>query len=131
MKNNNKDLEQIAINILKQANIYEEDKFGFPIAILMTISIILTCIRIIQECNKNKISEYNEYDRLSFYKNNINTLSINRNWFTKMRLKKVIRQNLSKEEYKNYGNKLLDSILKYGETLTDEETSTLMEASNV
>jgi hypothetical protein len=131
MNNNQKELEKIAIKVLKDSGLYEEGNFGNPIAILMVISIILTCVRVIQECNKNKVSTYSDLDKLSFYKDNINSLSIRRNWFTKMRIKKIIRQNMNPADYKAYANKLLGGILQYGEKLTDEETSTLMEASNV
>jgi hypothetical protein len=131
MNNNQKELEKIAIKVLKDSGLYEEGNFGNPIAILMVISIILTCVRVIQECNKNKVSTYSDLDKLSFYRDNINSLSIRRNWFTKMRIKKIIRQNMNPADYKAYANKLLGGILQYGEKLTDEETSTLMEASNV
>ena len=54
MENENKKLREIAEKVLKRAHIPNDEKFGSVIAILMMISIILTVIRVLQECNKNK-----------------------------------------------------------------------------
>ena len=51
----NDNLKKIAEKIRKKVDIPEEENFGSIIAILMIISIILTLIRVLQECNKNKI----------------------------------------------------------------------------
>lgn len=128
---NNEKLESIAKNILKQANLYDEERYGFAITILMIISIILTCIRIIQECNKNKTNNFSRGDLVSEYKRQIIDFSKARGWFTKMRIKKIIRREMTPEDYRSYANALLNAILDYGETLTEEETITLMEAANV
>lgn len=128
---NNEKLESIAKNILKQANLYDEERYGFAITILMIISIVLTCIRIIQECNKNKTSNFSRNDLVSEYKRQIIDFSKARGWFTKMRIKKIIRREMTPEDYRSYANALLNAILDYGETLTEEETITLMEAANV
>ena len=54
---NNEKLKAIAIKILEKSRVPKEDNYGFAvITILMIISIILTCVRVLQECNKNKLS---------------------------------------------------------------------------
>ena len=48
----NTELENIGQKVLAETNIPEEEKFGSLIALLMVISICITAIRVIQECNK-------------------------------------------------------------------------------
>lgn len=124
-------LKNIAINILQKAGINNNDRFGNPIAILMVISIILTCIRIIQECSKNKQHNFTQKEIIHDYNSQIISLSKNRTWFTKLRLRRLIRKEMDNAEYKEFGNQLLDAILDYGVNLTEEDTITLMEAAHV
>lgn len=129
---NNEDLNNISKKVLSQANIPEDQKFGSVIAILMVISIILTLVRVLQECNKNKLSlDCTEYDKYNLYGQEIRNYSLRRGWFAKMRIKKVLRKELSKEDYSAYGTKLLNAILNTGENLKDDEVITLVEAANV
>lgn len=128
----NDDLNNISKKILHQADIPEDQKFGSIIAILMIISIILTLVRVLQECNKNKLSlDCSAEDKYSLYGQEIKNYSIRRGWFTKMRIKKVMRKELSKEDYAKYSGRLLNAILNTGENLKDEEVITLVEAANV
>jgi hypothetical protein len=125
-------LKPIAIAILKKAQIPQEEKYGSIIAILMVISIILTIIRVIQECNKEKISALsNANDRFSLYGTDIRNFSKKRGWFTKMKIRKIIRRELDRDQYKEHGEKLLYAILDEGENLTDDQVVTLVEAANV
>lgn len=128
---NTEKIKDIATAILNKTNISYNDNFGNPIAILMVISIILTCIRIIQECSKNKQHNFTQKEIVDDYNNQIIRLSRGRNWFTKLRLKRLIRKEMDYEQYKEYGTSLLNAILDYGEHLTEEDTITLMEAANV
>ena len=48
-----------------------------------------------------------------------------------MRIKRILRKELSKEEYAKYGIQLLNSILDTGANLKDDEVITLVEAANV
>jgi hypothetical protein len=101
-------------------------------AILMMISIILTVIRVLQECNKNKASKLSTtQEKYSLYGDDIRNFSKQRGWFTKMRIKKIIRRELSKEDYNTYSIPLLGALLNIGETITDDEVITLVEAANV
>ena len=52
---NNDKLKAIAVKVLEKSTIPKEDNHGFAIiTVLMIISIILTIVRVIQECNKVK-----------------------------------------------------------------------------
>lgn len=128
---NDQKLKEIAKNIIKVAGLDQEEKFGSVIAILMIISIILSCIRVIQECNKNKSDFTDSKIKSEFYGDQIRSLSVNRGWFTKMRVKKILRKELSPEDYKKYAAKITDALLNYGENITQEDICTLMEAANV
>jgi hypothetical protein len=123
-------VKTIAEKVLNQTTWPKSENYGSVIAILMVVSIILTSIRILQECKKNrKFSSQTE--KYQTYKQEIKEVSRTRSWFTKLGLKKIIRKELGKDEYKQYGNELLYAILNIGDTLTDEEAITLVEAANV
>ena len=47
------------------------------------------------------------------------------------KVKKIIRKELSPEDYKLYGLDLTDALFVTGADLTEEETQTLVEAANV
>lgn len=128
----NEKLKNIAEKVRKLAKIPEEENFGSVIAILMIISIILTLVRVLQECNKNKLStESTEQDKYNLYGTEIKNYSIRRGWFTKMRIKKILRNKMSKEQYNKYSLPLLEALFSTGENLTDDEVMTLVENSNV
>jgi hypothetical protein len=129
---NNQKLKNIAEKILKKANIPQDETFGSVIAILMVISIILALVRVLQECNKNKLSsDYTAEDKRELYGSEIKRYSIRRGWFTKMRIKKLLRKELNKEQYEKYSIPLMAAILDTGENLDNEEVSCLLEAANV
>ena len=126
-------LKAIAIKILEKSNVPKEDNYGFAIVtILMIISIILTCVRILQECNKNKLSaQSTTADKYSMYGEQLHTFSERRGWFTKMRIKKILRREMKKEDYEKYSLSILNALLETGEILTEDEIQTLVEAANV
>lgn len=129
---NNPELKNIGTKILNKANIPEDQKFGSVIAILMIISIVLTLIRVLQECNKNKLSsDCSAEDKYGLYGENIKSYSSRRGWFTKMRIKKVLRRELSPEDYQKYSFQLLNAILDTGENVTQQEVITLVENAHV
>jgi len=128
----NEKLKNIAEKVRTLAKIPEDENFGSVIAILMIISIILTTIRVLQECNKNKLStESTLADKYQLYGTEIRHYSIRKGWFTKLRLKKILRQKMSKEQYNKYSLPLLEALLSTGEKLTDDEVITLVENANV
>lgn len=129
---NDQKLKNIATKILHKANLQEDQKFGSVIAILMIISIILTLIRVLQECNKNKLApNCSAQDKYALYGDNIKEYSLRRGWFTKMRIKKVLRRELSPEDYQKYSFQLLNAILDTGENVTQDEIITLVENAHV
>jgi hypothetical protein len=129
----NEKLKAIAIKVLEKSSVPKEDSYGFAIVtILMIISIILTCIRILQECNKNKLSTSStESDKYNLYGEQLKTFSTKRGWFTKMRIKKILRREMTREDYEKYSFAILAALLDTGEVLTDDEIITLVEAANV
>lgn len=131
---NDEKLKSIAQKVISKANIESADqqRYGSVIAILMVISIILTLIRVIQECKKTKLKTFSQQqDRCSFFSTEVKSLSFNRTWFTKRAIKRVLKQQLSKEDYNKYYMSFLNAILDCGSTITEDETYTLMEAANV
>jgi hypothetical protein len=129
----NEKLKAIAIKILEKSTVPKDEVYGFAIVtILMIISIILTCVRILQECNKNKLtSQATSQDKCAMYGEQLHTFSERRGWFTKMRIKKILRREMKKEDYEKYSLSILNALLETGEILTDDEVSTLVEAANV
>lgn len=129
--NQSSTLRELAKKILNKCNINEEEKFGSVIAVLMVISIILTLVRVLQECNKTKTKDMTSSDKYAVYGAEMRTYSKKRGWFTRMRIKKIIRRELTPDEFNKYGIKLTEAILDQGEVLKDDEVSTLVEAANV
>jgi hypothetical protein len=128
----NEQLKNIALKVLNRSSLKpDNEKSGFAtITVLMIISVILTCIRILQECNKTKLSNSTE-DKYAIYKEQIKTFSINKGWFTKMRIKKILRKEMKPDDYKKYSLSILIALLDTGEVLTDDEIKVLVEAANV
>lgn len=136
MENNeikNLPLKQIAEKVIEKIPNKEQDpeKFGSVIIILTVISIILTLIRVWQECNKNKLSALSGNQRRDYFSQDIKNVAVRRSWYTKMIIKKAVRKELSKEDYKNYGAALVNSILDTATNLNQKEIQTLVEAANV
>jgi len=125
MKNKEK-LESIATDILGYQEL-PKDKFGSVIMILMMISIIVGAIRILQECDQNK----NINNPTQHYLQKIKNISDRKWWFARMRLKKIIRQELNREDYKQYSASLCDAIFTKGVSITEDEVNTLLETINV
>lgn len=131
MSTQQKKLEAIANKVISGMPSKSDENFGFVITILMIISIVLTLVRVIQECNKSKTGSFTQREKYAFFGEQTKSLSIKRSWFTKMTVKKIIRKELSREAYKSYGYDLMNSILNTGENLTEDEVKTLVETSNV
>jgi hypothetical protein len=130
---NNEKLKAIAVKILEKSTVPKQDNYGFAVVtILMIISIVLTCVRILQECNKSKLSaQSTAEDKHSIYGEQLHTFSERRGWFTKMKIKKILRREMNREDYEKYSLTILNALLETGEVLTDDEIKTLVEAANV
>jgi hypothetical protein len=48
-----------------------------------------------------------------------------------MRIKKILRREMKKEDYEKYSLAILGALLNTGEILTDDEIITLVEAAHV
>lgn len=127
----NEKLKSIAEKVVSQVPNKDPEKFGSIIMLLMVISIILTLVRVLQECNKSKIKLLNRKQKYEYFGQNIKDVTIKQSWFTKMTIKKIIRKELNREDYKEYGGPLMTAILNVGENLTEDEIITLVEAAHV
>ena len=122
MSKPNEKIEKIALDILGSQEL-PKDKFGSILMVLMMISIILTAMRVLQECNKNKKDE----DQLLVYKQHIKEICEYRGWFPKMKLRELMRKELSHEDYRTYARPLVRAIFDKGARITDDEVLTLLE----
>lgn len=126
---NQEKLKAIATSILEKAKYQstdvsgDEDEHGSVIAVIMIISTLLTLIRIIQECNKNK-------DKM-FYANRIRDISVRRGWYTKMRIRKILRRELTPEDYRKNAASLVNAILDEAAQIKEEDLITILESANV
>lgn len=126
---NNTEIEKVAQRALNKIQ-PKEGEYTFVITVLMIISIILTCIRIIQECNKSKTDTFGCEAKNAYDAGQLRSILTKRSWFSKMKLKKIIRQELGKDLNKEYGSQVLESLLSTGDELKDEELYSLVEATN-
>lgn len=103
-----------------------------PITILIILSVILTFIRILQECDMwDKINPRTKDQRTHLMQEKIRSFSMKRSWFNRLRMNRVMKKHLTKEQYDYYGESLRESIMDVGVNATEEETIALMEAANV
>lgn len=121
----------IGNRILTAANIPNDKKFGSIMAILMIISIILTLMRVIQECNKTKADKFLGIEKYQFYGQEIQLYSRKKSLFTKRRIQKILRQKLDQDDYYKYSSSIMRALLTIGENITDDDVLTLMENANV
>lgn len=122
-------LENIAKKIINSANV-SDPECGSVILVLTIVSVILSLVRVIQECNKKEASTLSSNSVFGLYQQEIKELSVRKGWFTKMRIKKLLRKELSTLDYEKYGLQLTAAIMDAGENITKEDTQTLIEAIN-
>lgn len=127
-------LEAIAMKVMDKMDLSKsskDDKYGNIIVVIMIIGVILSLVRIIQECNSKKLFRSNREQTAQFMRNEVRSMCISRTMLNKWRLRKIIKEKLSPEDYKMYGDQLRNAILDTGVDLTEEESYTLVEAANV
>lgn len=129
---NTKVVKKIAQKILDNMKIEDNPKYGFidPITIILIISITLTLIRVIQECRKNRSLIKDRSARGLLLQKDIQEIILKDSWFNRLRLQRIIKQNLTKEQYAAYGKDLQNSLMTVGINLTEDESCALMEAAN-
>lgn len=132
-KNKNNKLNQIAQKILDGVNMENNPQYGFidPLTIILIISVTLTLIRVIQECRKNRLFIKDKNTRANILQKDIQDIALKDSWLNRLRLQRIIRKNLTKDQYKAYGADLQRSLMEVGVNLTEDEAYTLMEAANV
>lgn len=127
-------LEAIAMKVMDKMDLSKsskDDKYGNIIVVIMIIGVILSLVRIIQECNSKKLFRSNKEQTAQLMRNEVRSMCISRTMLNKWRLRKIIKEKLSPEDYKMYGDQLRNAILDTGVDLTEEESYTLVEAANV
>ena len=127
----NIELEKIANKVIQKLNLPPQDQYQSVILVVMVISVILSLIRVMQECDNKKLKLLlNKKDQAQVMQQSVKNICIKRNLLNQWRLKKIIKQKLSPEDYKNLGDQLKKAIMDVGVDLTDDESLTLMEAAN-
>lgn len=131
MKKNNK-VEKIAKKVLDNMKVEDNPKYGFvdPITIILIISVILTLIRVIQECRKNRNLIKDNYAKGVLLQKDIQEIVLKDSWLNRVRLQRILKKNLSKDQYAAYGKDLQRSLMEVGINLTEDESCALMEAAN-
>lgn len=125
-------LEAIAMKVMDKMDLSNKsDKYGNIIVVIMIIGIVLSLIRVIQECNKQQFTVFNKDQKAKYMQEQVRSICISRNFLNKWRLRRIIKDKLSSEDYNLYGTKLRDAILDTGVDLTEDESYTLVEAANV
>lgn len=127
----NTGLEKIAKKVISNMHLEKDKEYGIdPITIILVISVILTLIRVIQECRKNRKLLKDKNESVSLMKKDIQEAVLKDSWLNRLRLQRIIKNNLTKDQYKAYGKSLQNSIMETGINLTEDEVCTLMEATN-
>lgn len=124
-------LESIALKVMDKMELSnKEDKYGNIIVVIMIIGIILTLVRIIQECD-SKFSIFDKNQQAKYMREQIKSICISKNFINSWRLRRIIKEKLSAEDYRQYGDKLKAAILDTGADISEEESYALVEAANV
>jgi hypothetical protein len=125
--------EKVLEDVLKE--VQETSRYGIdPLTIIIVIGIIVNVIRVIQECNKNNTSAFSKGETANFLTTEIRRNSFlrgSRGFLNKMRMQNIIKKHLNKNQIKVYMNPLIRAMIELGKTVTDEQTSALMEYENV
>lgn len=127
----NVEVEKIAKKVIKNMKLDKNKDYGIdPITIILVIGIILSLIRVIQECRANRKLIKDKLKLAQTMQQDIENLVLKDSWLNRLKLKRIIKQNINKEQYKVYGHALQNSIMETGINLTEDEVCTLVEAAN-
>jgi hypothetical protein len=123
-------LEKIGKKVLNKLP-KNEDNYGIdPITIIIIIGVLLSLIRVIQECRKKRTLLKDKHERATLLKKDIQDIILKDSWLNNLRLNRILKQQLTKDQYKVYGQQLKEVIMEIGVNLTEDEVYILMEASN-
>jgi hypothetical protein len=123
-------IENIAQDIVN-SSCKKSSNYGNPLMIIMMIGIILNLIRVIQECNSKELSKMTQDKKEEFMQSRIKELCTKRTWFNKLRMRRIIKNHMSIKEYKQNQEEIVNGVLNKGLTITKQQVSKMMEASNV
>jgi|LakMenE18May11ns_1017448.scaffolds.fasta_scaffold9187854_1 hypothetical protein len=123
-------LENLAKKVLAKTDIPQDDNYGSVMLILMVISIIISLVRVIQECQKNKLANLDISGQKDLMKSEISNISIRKTWLNQLRLNRILKRHMSKEDYVKHGSQLKNAILECGPELDDEDTTALVNVIN-
>lgn len=124
-------LTDISNRVLKKTDIQPDQKFGSVLAIIMIIGIIVNVVRVMQECDKEEKQLFcNDADYSVFFRNKIKDMCQRKSFIHIMRIKKILRQHLSRNDYHQYKEELTNAIIETGSELSITDTYTLLEQAN-
>lgn len=125
--------EKVLENVLKEVK--ETSRYGIdPLTIILLIGIIVNVIRVIQECNKKNTSLFSQGEKANFITTEIRRQSFlggPRGLLNKIKIQNIVKRHLNKSQVKVYMNPLIKCLIELGKTVTDEQTSALLEYENV
>lgn len=131
MKNSKPTLNKIAKKVISNMRLDKNEDYGIdPITIIIVIGVILSLIRVIQECRSNRKLIQDSCEAAHIMKKDIQDIVLKNTWLNRLRLQKIIKQHLTKDQCRVYSKKLQHSIMETGINLTDEEVRILMEKAN-
>lgn len=130
-------VENMAQKVLEETlnEVKETSRYGIdPLTIIIVIGIIVNIIRVIQECNKKNTVSFSKGEKANFLTTEIRRQSFlrgSRNFLNKLRMQNIVKNHLNKSQCKVYMNPLIKVMTELGKTVTDEQTSALLEYENV
>lgn len=99
------------------------NNYGSIITIIMVIGIMVQIIRVLESCNTSKSdSLYGIMKK--------NTSNAGWSFFTKLRIKKILRQNVPQKVYQEYGKQLTEDLLNYSKTINESDFNCLITEAN-
>ena len=127
-------INDLASEVLEETkkNLREDksENYGIdPLTIIIIIGILVNVIRVVQECRKDK--NKTKQMQYAYMTTEVRSQATNCGWFAKRRIRKIIKEKLTPEQYKKYGEALLQALLVIGLKATDEQVCSLMEYQNV
>jgi len=114
------------------SKVKETDRYGIdPLTIIILIGIAVNVIRVIQECNKNKTKKLKFGEKVDLLSTDIKFRSNNHSFFTRLKIRSIIKKHLNKSQYKVYKEPLLETLLEIGKKVKEEQVLALLEHENV
>ena len=132
MNNTNKELQNIANNIVSKTNLQTSKKHGDIILAITIITIIISLIKQMRSCyvlsNVRRLRAENKRD---WYHQKIKELSEQGGIRTESKINRQINRYLKKKDYGQYHAGLCKEILEAGKNVTPEQVELLLEEARV